>query len=157
MQNGVNTEQQATANLPRRSKHGGDIIHQGAQGGDQVGLQIAREGSADRAGGHSCTSSLGRCGAGSLILGHGTKDNANEDGVVPMVRHGGSDMGSQYQFRDYDMGLAQFPTPAQRRAGDGGPIVGASQVSLRVVLKYGQGQCRMHKPRAGTHAQPRWR
>jgi hypothetical protein len=88
MQDGVNSEQQATTDLPRRSKHGGDVIHQGAQGGDRVGLQIAREGSADRAGGHSRTHSLGRCGAGSLILGHGTKDNANKDGVVSVVRHG---------------------------------------------------------------------
>jgi hypothetical protein len=88
MQDGVNSEQHATIDLPRRSEHGGDVIHQGTQGGDRVGLQIAREGSADRAGGHSCASSLGRCGAGSLILGHGTKDNANEDGVVSMVGHG---------------------------------------------------------------------
>jgi hypothetical protein len=88
MQDGVNSKQHATTDLPRRSEHGGDVIHQGTQGGDRVGLQIAREGSADRAGGHSRTSFLGRCGAGSLILGHGTKDNANEDGVVLMVRHG---------------------------------------------------------------------
>jgi hypothetical protein len=148
MQDGVNTEQQATANLPRCSEHGGDIIHQGDQGGDRVGLQIAREGSADRAGGHSRTSSLGRCGSGSLILGHGTKDNANEDGVVLMVGNGEPD-----QFRDYDMGLAQFSTLAQRRAGDGGPIIGASQVSLRVVLKYGQGQCR-HAQASGGNARP---
>jgi hypothetical protein len=88
MQDGVNSKQQATTDLPQRKEYGGDIIHLGAQGGDRVGLQIAREGSADRAGGHSRTSSLRRCGAGSLILGHSTKDNANEDGVVLMVRHG---------------------------------------------------------------------
>jgi hypothetical protein len=47
-----------------------------------------------------------------------------------------SDMGSQYQFRDYDMGLAQFPTLAQRRAGDGGahrrgkPSVSPSRVEI---------------------------
>jgi hypothetical protein len=64
-----------------------------------------------------------------------------------------SGMGSQYQFRDYDMGLAQFPTLAQRRAGDGGPIVGASQVSLRVVLKFRQGQCR-HAQASGGNAHP---
>jgi hypothetical protein len=64
-----------------------------------------------------------------------------------------SEMGSEYQFRDYDMGLAQFPTLAQRRAGDGGPIVGASQVSLRVVLKFGQGQCR-HAQATGGNTRP---
>ena len=47
------------------------------------------------------------------------------------------EMGCQYQYRDYDMGVARFPTPAQRMAGDGGPILGAGQVSLRVVLKLG--------------------
>jgi hypothetical protein len=88
MQDGVDSKQQATANLPRCSEHGNDIIHQGAQGGNGVGLKIAWEGSADRARSHSRTSSLGGCGAGSLILGHGTKDNANEDGVVSMVRSG---------------------------------------------------------------------
>jgi hypothetical protein len=51
------------------------------------------------------------------------------------------------------MGLAQFPTLAQRRAGEGGPIIGASQVSLRVVLKYGQGQCR-HAQASGGNARP---
>jgi hypothetical protein len=50
-----------------------------------------------------------------------------------------SEMGNQYQYRDYDMRLARFPSLAQRRAGDGGPIVGASQVSLLIVLKFGQG------------------
>jgi hypothetical protein len=148
MQNGVNSKQQASTNLPRRSKYGGDIIHQGAQGGDRVGLQVAREGSADRAGGHSCTSSLGRCGAGSLILGHGTKDNANKDGVVSMVRHG-----EPIPFPRLRHGLARFPTLAQRTAGDGGPIVGASQVSLRVVLKYGQGQY-WHAQASGGNARP---
>jgi hypothetical protein len=60
---------------------------------------------------------------------------------------------SQYQFRDYDMGLAPFPTLAQRRAGDGGPIVGASQVSLRVVLRFGQGLC-WHAQASGGNTRP---
>jgi hypothetical protein len=88
MQDGVNSKQQATANLPRCSEHSADVIHKGTQGRDGVGLQIAREGSADRAGSHSRTGSLGGHVAGSLIHGHGTKDNANEDGVVSMVRNG---------------------------------------------------------------------
>jgi hypothetical protein len=145
MQDGVISKQQATTNLPRRSEHGGNIIHQCAQRGDMVGLQIAREGSADRAGGHSRTSSLGRCGAGSLILGHGTKDNANKDGVVLMVRHGEPVPVPRLRHGN--------PTLAQRTAWDGGPIVGASQVSLRVVLKYGPGQCR-HAQASGGNARP---
>ena len=61
------------------------------------------------------------------------------------------EMGPQYQYREYDMGLAQLPTPAQRIAGDVGPIVGASQITLRVVLRLEQGQCR-HMTQSGRPA-----
>jgi hypothetical protein len=59
---------------------------------EETGLNCRSPGkalpAATRGGGHSRTSSLGGCGACSLILGHGTKDNANKDGVVSMVRNG---------------------------------------------------------------------
>jgi hypothetical protein len=88
MHDGVYPKQHATANLPRCSGHGADVIHKGTQRGNGVGFHIAREGSVDRAGSHQRTCSLDGRVASSHILGHGTMDNANEDGVVSMVRYG---------------------------------------------------------------------
>jgi hypothetical protein len=53
------------------------------------------------------------------------------------------------QYRDYDMGLCQFPSLAQRAAveGGGGPIIGARQISLR----FGQGRCQ-HSPPKGEES-----
>jgi hypothetical protein len=54
------------------------------------------------------------------------------------------------QYRDYDMGLCQFPSLAQRATaeGGGGPIIGARQISLRFALRFGQGRC-LHVPPKG--------
>jgi hypothetical protein len=54
------------------------------------------------------------------------------------------------QYRDYDMGLYQFPSLAQRATaeGGGGPIIGARQISLRLALRFGQGRC-LHVPPKG--------
>jgi hypothetical protein len=51
---------------------------------------------------------------------------------------------------DYDMGLCQFPSLAQRATaeGGGGPIVGARQISLRFALRFGQERCE-HTPLEG--------
>jgi hypothetical protein len=45
------------------------------------------------------------------------------------------------RYRDYELGLARFPTPAQQTAGITGPIVGASEIRLRFTLRLGQEQC----------------
>jgi hypothetical protein len=57
------------------------------------------------------------------------------------------------QYRDYDMGLCQFPSLAQRAAveGGGGPIIGARQISLRFALRFGQGRCQ-HTPPKGEES-----
>jgi hypothetical protein len=54
------------------------------------------------------------------------------------------------QYRDYHMGLCQFPSLAQRAAveGGGGPIIGARQIILRFALRFrGQGRCRHTLPK----------
>jgi hypothetical protein len=50
-------------------------------------------------------------------------------------------VGPGVQYRDYVMGLARFPTPAQQTAGITGPMVGASEIRLRFTLRLGQEQC----------------
>jgi hypothetical protein len=57
------------------------------------------------------------------------------------------------QYRDYDMGLCQFPSLAQRAVveGGGGPIIRARQISLRFALRFGQGRCQ-HTPPTGEES-----
>jgi hypothetical protein len=50
-------------------------------------------------------------------------------------------VGAGVRYRDYEMGLARFLTPAQQTAGRTGPIVGASEVRLRFTLRLGLEQC----------------
>jgi hypothetical protein len=56
-------------------------------------------------------------------------------------------------YRDYELGLAHFPTPAQRTAGITGPIVGASEIRLRFTLRLGQEQCSHTRSGRATGAQ----
>jgi hypothetical protein len=44
-------------------------------------------------------------------------------------------------YWDYKVGLARFPTPAQRTAGITRPIVGASEICFQSALRLGQEQC----------------
>jgi hypothetical protein len=50
-------------------------------------------------------------------------------------------VGPGVRYRDYEMGLARFPTPAEQTAEVTGPIDGASEVRLRFTLRLGQEQC----------------
>jgi hypothetical protein len=50
-------------------------------------------------------------------------------------------VGPGVRYRDYEMGLARFPMPAQQTAGIMGPIVGASEIRLRLTLRLGREQC----------------
>jgi hypothetical protein len=56
-------------------------------------------------------------------------------------------------YRDYEVGLARFPTPAQRTAGITGPIVGASEIRLQFALRLGQEQCTYTRSGRATGAQ----
>jgi hypothetical protein len=50
-------------------------------------------------------------------------------------------VGPGVRYRDYELGLARFPMPAQQTAGITGPIVGASEIRLRFTLRLEQEQC----------------
>src|SRR6476469_7163556 len=56
--------------------------------------------------------------------------------------------GAQFRYREYDMCLAQFLSPAQVAAGRGGTFVGVSGVSLRFALRLGPRRC-SHTPAKG--------
>jgi hypothetical protein len=62
-------------------------------------------------------------------------------------------VGPGVRYRDYEVGLARFPTQAQRTAGITGPIVGFSKIRLRFALRLGQEQCTHTKSGRATGAQ----
>jgi hypothetical protein len=62
-------------------------------------------------------------------------------------------VGPGVRYRDYELGLAHFPTLAQRTAGITGPIVRASEIRLRFTLRLGQEQCSDTRSGRATGAQ----
>jgi hypothetical protein len=62
-------------------------------------------------------------------------------------------VGPGVRYRDYEVGLARFPTPAQRTAGITGPIVGASKIRLQFALRLGQEHCTHTRSGRATGAQ----
>jgi hypothetical protein len=62
-------------------------------------------------------------------------------------------VGPGVSYRYYEVGLAHFPTPAQRTAGMTGLIVGTSEIRLRFALRLGQEQCTHTRSGRATGAQ----
>jgi hypothetical protein len=62
-------------------------------------------------------------------------------------------VGPGVRYRDYEVGLARFPKPAQRTAGITEPIVKVSEIRLRFALRLWQKQCTHTRSGRATGAQ----
>jgi hypothetical protein len=118
--------------LRTSGKLGTDAGHDGAQGRDGLGSALVQSDAVIRGRSDRRSGSSGDQLPGSGGVGHDLSDAAKEVGVDGMA---GS--GTRVRYRDYEMGLARFPTPAQQTAGITGPIVGASEIRLQFTLRLG--------------------
>jgi hypothetical protein len=98
-----------------------------------------------------------RSSGATLLAGDGAIDVQVPSATVPQIQAGSGvilqvrpkkpewtawrDMGPGVRYRDYEMNLAHFLTPALQTAGKTGPIVGGSGIRLRFTLRLGREQC----------------